>query len=233
MHLALASGTDDPAFAPEAFSAHYRRSLYQSLRGRARPALLLLRRRAKSLPAAAEVVEREDEVLRRFSAVGDVSLHNLRIRIHGDYHLGQVLWTGRDFVIVDFEGEPARPLGERRIKRSPLQDVAGMLRSFHYAAYTALAVPQPEQDGAADATDRAEEWLLFWHHWVSIVFLQAYLERAEGAAFVPARPADLNTLLDAFLLEKAVYELRYEAANRPDWVHIPVQGVRQLLGSET
>jgi maltose alpha-D-glucosyltransferase/alpha-amylase len=143
-----------------------------------------------------------------------------------------VLWTGRDFVIVDFEGEPARPLGERRIKRSPLQDVAGMVRSFHYAAYTSLF---GSSDGAATAAADGviggvpEGWMLFWYRWVSAAFLRGYLQAAEGAPFLPSRREDLEILLEAFLLEKAVYELRYEAANRPDWIHIPIQGVRQLL----
>jgi maltose alpha-D-glucosyltransferase/alpha-amylase len=232
LHLALAAELEDPAFTPEPFSAHYRRSLYQSLRGRARPALSSLRRGAAPVPGAIDVLQREDEVLGRFQAVTEASPDNLRIRVHGDYHLGQVLWTGRDFVIVDFEGEPARPLGERRIKRSPLQDVAGMMRSFHYAAYAALLGSGGlRSDDEERLGGSAEMWLLYWYRWVTTVFLRAYLEAADGAAFLPASRADLDTLLDAFQLEKAVYELRYEVANRPEWVPIPLQGVRQLLES--
>ncbi len=152
--------------------------------------------------------------------------------MHGDYHLGQVLWTGNDFVIIDFEGEPGRPLGERRIKRSPLHDVAGMMRSFHYAAYAALLGAgglRPDDEERLGGS--AESWLRYWYGWVAAVFLRAYLQAADGAAFLPASRDDLDTLLDAFLLEKAVYELRYEVANRPDWVPIPLQGVRQLLES--
>jgi maltose alpha-D-glucosyltransferase/alpha-amylase len=135
-------------------------------------------------------------------------------------------------VIVDFEGEPGRPLGERRIKRSPLQDVAGMMRSFHYAAYAALLGSgglRPDDEERLGGS--AESWLLYWYGWVAAAFLRAYLQAAEGASFLPASRADLDTLLDAFQLEKAVYELRYEVANRPEWVPIPLQGVRQLLES--
>ena len=143
-----------------------------------------------------------------------------------------MLCTGRDFVIIDFEGEPARPLGERRIKRSPLQDVAGMMRSFHYAAYAALL--------GSGGTARRRRGAPRQQRGVVAPLLvplghgglpRGYLEAADGASFLPASRDDLDILLDAFLLEKAVYELRYEVANRPEWVPIPLQGVRQLLES--
>lgn len=134
----------------------------------------------------------------------------MRIRIHGDYHLGQVLDTGDDFFIIDFEGEPARPLNERRIKHSPLRDVAGMLRSFDYAAHTAV---------------QAEAWT----EGVSREYLNAYLTMAEGASFLPGNEEELRMLLDACLLEKAVYEVCYELNNRPDWVGIPLRGITRIL----
>jgi maltose alpha-D-glucosyltransferase/alpha-amylase len=156
-----------------------------------------------------------------------------KIRCHGDYHLGQVLRARRNFVILDFEGEPARSLSERRLKRSPLRDVAGMLRSFQYAAYARLfeesasgIIPAPEQP-------TFESWSLYWERWVSAAFLGAYLARAGSASFVPARRVDLATLLDAYLLEKAVYELAYELNHRPSWVRIPLAGLRQILGQQT
>jgi len=144
-----------------------------------------------------------------------------RIRIHGDYHLGQVLYTGRDFVIIDFEGEPARPLSERKIKRPALRDVAGMLRSFHYAAYTHVF----EQDDPADQF----AWANLWYERVCSAFLDSYLERANGASFVPDTKRELDVLLPALLLEKAVYELLYEINNRPDWLRVPLLGVTQLV----
>ena len=149
-----------------------------------------------------------------------------RIRTHGDFHLGQVLWTGRDVVIIDFEGEPARPLGQRRLKRSPVQDVAGMLRSFHYAAYAALF----RESGPAEALGGLpEQWILFWRSWISAAFLRAYREAVAPARIVPEDDAAFGRLLDLFLLEKAVYELGYELDNRPDWVSIPARGLEELL----
>jgi len=138
-----------------------------------------------------------------------------------------VLYTGRDFVIIDFEGEPARPLSERRIKVSPLRDVAGMLRSFHYASYAALfgQVPgvRPEDFPAL------EPWACFWYTWVSVAFLKAYLAAAKDEPFLPKDPTELQVLLDAYLLAKAVYELGYELNNRPDWLKVPLRGLIQLL----
>ena len=139
----------------------------------------------------------------------------MRIRIHGDYHLGQVLDTVDDFIIIDFEGEPARPLKERRIKHLPLRDVAGMLRSFDYAAHTAMA----------QGTSGLEEWA----EGVSRNFLDAYLAMVEGAPFMPAKEGEMRMLLDACLLEKAVYEVCYELNNRPDWAAIPLRGIMRIL----
>ena len=128
-------------------------------------------------------------------------------------------------MIIDFEGEPARPLSERQMKRSPLQDVAGMLRSFHYGAYAAYFAQSP--DGAPPAD--LEPWARFWRLWVSVAYLQSYLEVAGNAAFLPGSPDDLALLLDVYLVEKAVYELGYELNNRPDWVAIPLQGILQTV----
>lgn len=236
MHLALASTPIDPFFAPEPFSTLYQRSIYQSMRSLAVQSFQLLRQRLKHLPetAAAEarqVLELESEVYRRFHNLLHHKIAAMRTRYHGDFHLGQVLYTGKDFVIIDFEGEPTRPLSERRMKRSPLRDVAGMLRSFHYAASAALfdqsdkGLLHSQTGGGASL----ESWLQFWQVWVAATFLKAYLARAGQDAFIPHNRADLRTLLDAFVLEKAIYELSYELNNRPDWVHIPLHGIVQQL----
>jgi maltose alpha-D-glucosyltransferase/alpha-amylase len=151
------------------------------------------------------------------------------IRIHGDYHLGQVLYTGKDFIIIDFEGEPARPASERRLKRSALRDVAGMLRSFDYAANTALrshdvATVRPED------RETLLPWADIWGRWSSAIFLGGYLAQVEGEPFLPTGD-DLAILLRAYLLDKAVYEIHYEMNNRPDWLPVPLKGVLDILES--
>jgi maltose alpha-D-glucosyltransferase/alpha-amylase len=236
MHIGLASDPNDPIFAPEAFSPHYQRSLYQSMRSLAVQSLQLLRQRLKHLPAPAlaearQILDREGEIFRCFQTVIHHKMAAMRTRYHGDFHLGQVLYTGKDFVIIDFEGEPARPLSERRMKRSPLRDVAGMLRSFHYAAYTALFDQgnKGALDSHSEGAESLEPWVQLWHTWVSVAFLKAYLDRAGQETFIPRNRIDFQILLDIFLLEKAVYELSYELNNRPEWVRVPLHGILQLL----
>ena len=154
-----------------------------------------------------------------------------KIRTHGDFHLGQVLNTGKDFVIIDFEGEPARSLGERTMKRSPLRDVAGMLRSFHYAAFGTLL--EEIRSGALGGRDFAsmEPWAHLWQEWTAWAFLKEYLRTAGESPIVPKDQAELKALLDAFVLDKAIYELGYELNNRPDWVIIPLHGIEQIVGT--
>ena len=235
MHLSLAAPTDDRDFAPEPFGELYQRALYQSMRNLTSRVLQTLDRQADALPPevqrdARRVLALRDALLNRFRQVVGRKMSAVRIRVHGDYHLGQVLYTGRDFVIIDFEGEPARPLGERRIKRGALADVAGMLRSFHYAAYTGLMHASQEAAITPKQRQRLDAWARFWTQRISALFLASYLETAQDAAFLPRRREELEILLDVYLLGKAVYELGYELNNRPDWVRIPVQGVLQLLG---
>jgi maltose alpha-D-glucosyltransferase/alpha-amylase len=198
--------------------------------------LQTLAARIDTLPAdvqadARELVGLEAELLGRFRRIIARKMRGLRIRCHGDYHLGQVLFTGNDFVITDFEGEPIRPLSERRMKRSPLRDVAGMLRSFHYAAYSA-----PRQEPGAIAVRGAadqEGWVRAWYARVSATFLRAYLHATADAPFLPTDDDELGLLLDAYVLEKAVYELGYELNNRPDWAIIPVRGVLEMLHQQS
>src|SRR6185503_16688570 len=149
----------------------------------------------------------------------------MRIRCHGDYHLGQVLFTGKDFVIIDFEGEPARPLAERRGKRSALVDVAGMLRSIDYAAIFALKTGELRSEDQP----RLEPWAQLWVQWVSTMFLEGYLKPTSGGGFLPASTDEFKILLDLCILQKAIYELTYELNNRPDWVHVPIAGALEIL----
>jgi len=153
----------------------------------------------------------------------------MKIRIHGDYHLGQILFTGNDFVIIDFEGEPARPLSERRLKRSPLRDVAGMIRSFHYAVFNSL-FKYSSRD--MKFIEGIKPWAEIWYKLVAGIFLKSYIDTARNAPFIPNNNEELGTMLRAFLLEKAVYELGYELNNRPNWLIIPIEGINNLLEVE-
>ncbi len=150
-----------------------------------------------------------------------------KIRVHGDYHLGQVLLAEGDFYILDFEGEPVKPLLQRRMKQSPLKDVAGMMRSFSYAAHAGLFAYTA---GRPDTVDQLTRWGQAWDTWATGAFLRGYFGAVEGSLFVPANPTQRDDLLCLFVLEKALYELNYELNNRPDWVRIPVSGIRRLLG---
>jgi maltose alpha-D-glucosyltransferase/alpha-amylase len=237
LHAVLASVRDDPAFAPEAFTPFYQRSLYQSMRNLTTNSFLLLGRFVSESPEpppqADQVLKMEAEILRRFRGLLNRNLRSMRIRSHGDYHLGQVLFTGYDFLITDFEGEPARTISERRLKRSPLRDVAGMLRSFSYGVHSALI--EREQSGLEGngAGVKAREWGRFWQSWVSSAFLGAYLSKARESGFLVADDDEVALLLDVYMLEKAVYEIGYELNNRPAWVTVPLEGVLDLLQGDS
>ena len=237
LHIALASGVANADFAPEPFTFMYQTSLYQSLRGFAIRTLDQLRENLKHLPEdtreyARAVLDMEKTIIDRYNLIRRGKITASRIRCHGDYHLGQVLYTGKDFVIIDFEGEPARSLSERRLKRSPLRDVAGMIRSFHYAAHTALNKRVPLQSKPEDALPLLQHWAQYWYVWVSVDFLNTYLNTVSQIGLLPEDPDKLKILLDAFLLDKALYEVGYELNNRPDWVKVPLQGILQMLAAE-
>ncbi len=232
LHLALASYPGDPAFRPEPFNAMAQRSVYQNMRASLRRAFTLLEKKLCDLPAtfrdeAKEVLSAEHEILAREKRLLDRRTNAAKIRIHGDYHLGQLLYTGKDFVILDFEGEPARPLSERKLKRSALRDVAGMMRSFQYAACSALWQPAMRKEDVPFL----ERWADLWYRHMGSVFLQSYLKTTGSAIFIPHNSEDLQIMIEAYLLDKAVYEIGYELNNRPSWVVIPVRGIKHILKS--
>lgn len=233
LHLALSSDPSAPQFSPEPFARDDREAACGGMERLTNRAFQLLgdRLRFLDLPSrelAERVFERREEVMTRLRQILTLDDAGQRTRIHGDYHLGQVLFTGSDFVIIDFEGEPERPLAERRAKRSPLCDVAGMLRSFHYAVRTSLS---RRSDGNLKGGERVRllDWGRYWRHCVSAEFMTAYLSRARSGVFLPHDSAGLDTLLRAFLLEKAAYEIIYELKNRPEWVSIPLDGLLDAL----
>ena len=234
MHRALASDSANPDFAPERFEEKSQKKFAASLAALTEGVFAQLPHQIERLPvemrsAASRLAARKQEILERFKQALLDPVDAMRIRIHGDYHLGQVLYTGSDFVIIDFEGEPARPLAERRLKRSALQDVAGMLRSFHYAAYAPLLTPV--QSRTVPIENNLREVAAQWYALVSERFLEQYLKSSQGAGYLPRNREKLNELLRLHILEKAVYELGYELNNRPGWVGIPMEGISQALAA--
>jgi trehalose synthase-fused probable maltokinase len=214
MHTTLASSGDDPAFSPETPSVESLALLTATIDEE-------IERIFGSLPddpALEPILGRKEDVRERLAQLTRVGSVGRIIRHHGDYHLGQTLWANEDWTIIDFEGEPARSLPERRRKRSPLRDVAGMLRSFAYAASAALIQRGVEPPAGWEERARQE-------------FLDAYLDTVEPSLLPTGRDA-VGRLLAIFELEKAVYELRYELNHRPDWLSIPVAGVQRLLEQE-
>jgi maltose alpha-D-glucosyltransferase / alpha-amylase len=234
LHKALASSVEEPAFAPEPHAWHYQRSLYQSMRTLTKEANALLRRelRRLSLPARVEaqrILDLEEASLTRLRAIHQRRLTGLRIRCHGDLHLGRLLYTGKDFLFTGFEGDLSRSLADRRAKRSCLADVASMLRSFHYASYTALFVQ--DIGGLVRQQDLAslDGWAGYWESWVCAAYLKSYLAAVEGAPFYPSVREDAELLLDTFVREKALRELIFELGHRREWVLLALKGLSRLL----
>jgi maltose alpha-D-glucosyltransferase/alpha-amylase len=224
LHLALASGVTNPAFAPENFTPHYQRSVYSTLRKLLRDRFSLLEKSISKLDATAKelakkVLELEETIQEAFSEIHKAKINVLKTRVHGDFHLGQVLFTGKDFVIIDFEGEPGISFHERRLKKNPFKDVAGMMRSFHYAAFGKLLLNENYRDRDMELLEEAAEQ---WQHYVSRFYLDAYMERM-GMGTNLSEENDI--LIRTFLIEKAVYELGYELNGRPEWAIVPLRGI--------
>ncbi|MDA8164346.1 MAG: putative maltokinase, partial [Desulfobacteraceae bacterium] len=231
LHVALCMRTGDPAFDPEPVGRDDLLAWTATARREAEQSFTLLSRRLENLPErfrpdAEAVLAKRNEMLAAIERLSARGVKAIKTRFHGDYHLGQVLLSENDFYIIDFEGEPARPLSERRCKHSPFKDVAGMLRSFNYAAYAALlkiTAKMPEDFPVLEpfARDYEEEAVE--------AFMLGYVTAAGECPSYPADPDDARALIDFFVLEKALYELRYELDNRPDWVGIPLKGILSLL----
>ena len=240
MHRALAD-SDDADMRPERFTALTQRSLYQGVRSQVRSVLSELRRARtrlgdSDLELAERVLDHGDQLIELLEPLRGDRLGGVRMRIHGDFHLGQALWTGKDFVIVDFEGEPARPISERRLRRSPLADVAGMCRSFGYAAHTAVRdqierglLPEHADDRDVGAS---HEWAAWWQDAAGVVYLAGYLEEMADTELLPTDPEQTRDLLVAHLLEKATYEVRYELRYRPSWLSIPLKALLEQVNHD-
>ncbi|ABF40487.1 trehalose synthase [Candidatus Koribacter versatilis Ellin345] len=234
LHVALASRPDIPTFAPEPFTEFYRHSLYHGMLGQSSRAMDTLRARLRSLPTASQddaqaLINRENELRARLLRLRDTRISGTRIRHHADYQLSNIQYTGSDFLVSNFEGNPERPIGERRIKRSPLRDIASMVRSFHYVSHAVLFDQVPGIVLSRDAYPQLERWATAWYQWVSALFLKGYLERAGTAAFLPRSQEERAVLLESYTLEKALIEIEYELTHRPNWVRIPVHGILEQL----
>ena len=217
LHVALSREELDPEIAPEPIEKHDLEAWAQSAKA--------------SLQALLDdgVTELQDLaplVIERIGSLTSVTEPGLKTRAHADYHLGQVLLTGRGWMILDFEGEPARTLDERRAKTSPLRDVAGMLRSFNYAA-TAALFERAEVD--SEEWKRLEPWADAWETLARERFIHGYLTRSHEGRFVPRDRDELMVMLDVFEIDKALYEVGYERGHRPDWVRIPLRGIARAV----
>ena len=231
LHAALASSDDDPAFASEPLTQEALNELVIQIRREVQSTCELLEQADLTEISMANLPRRislrANSRLDEISSIDTAGANVISIRCHGDYHLGQVLKTESDFIILDCEGEPDRPFDERRQKRCALRDVAGMIRSLHYASCTTAVEILPSPDARiADV----ESWRSYWYESARASFLVGYEQEADGKNFLPKDRAVFQQLLDLFLIEKVLYELRYEINNRPDWVQIPLAGLNAVLG---
>jgi len=229
LHLALA-GVQDPAFLPDTLDFAALDAIADAMRAHAHAALDLLAARGQGLPETARaqaetLVAARADLVSCFDEIRRLDGAGLRIRIHGDYHLGQVLRVEEDFVAFGFQGDTARPLADRRARQTPLKDVAGMLRSFSYAAYATLFAFTVQ---APDGISQLEPWAGAWAHWVGDAFLREYRTTIAGTPLALADDA-LPVLLKALMLDKALSELVHELNHRPDWVVIPLVGLLNIV----
>lgn len=231
MHVGLGCDPNDPAFAPEPFTDEYRDWLFAHFESLLKRRLQLAKENYQALDekgkALADYFQQQAGKTRDFFAqIKTQDVQSLRTRIHGDYHLGQVLYNGSDYIILDFEGEPESSISNRKIKHSPLKDVAGMLRSFHYAVSAKLYFSPETKDISDEVIDHAAQ---NWYKVVSETYLQHYFEVMEGSSLISSDKSERAFLLQTHLLEKAIYELGYEFNGRPTWVKIPLKGIEQVL----
>jgi trehalose synthase-fused probable maltokinase len=231
MHQALAKAPSDETFAPEAFNDEYTDWLLGNCESLLKRRLRLTKDCYSTLDDAGKdlskfFISNAARIKEYFSGIKKRSFQSLRIRIHGDYHLGQVLFDGNDYIILDFEGEPESSIKDRKIKHSPLKDVAGIIRSFHYAVSAKLYF-SPESK--IFPPEKIEAAVIAWYQKVTEVFLNSYRNTIGNNSVFQSDQSELDFLLQFHLLEKAVYELGYELNGRPTWVKIPLKGIQQVL----
>lgn len=232
MHLALAAGAGLKDFAPEDFSLHYQRSLFSSMQPVVRE---IFQNKPESAEAYPDIIkqdlidlfERKEDILEMLKRIYAKKLDVIKIRIHGNYHLGQVLFTGKDVVITDFGGDPVRSFSDRRLKRSPLRDVAAMIRSFRNVAFEGfLKTTHVEKENINSILPFAR----LWAHYMVSFFMKAYLDTVRDSSFIPTDKQDFQMMVETYMLEKALYDLNYELKNRPDWAIIPLRTIKSIIG---
>lgn len=235
MHIALSAETKDQAFKPEPVTKEELARMKAEMQGDVDMILDAVRLKQKSLAPdmidrAAELLQYREALMGIIGSLETVKQDLVKIRVHGDYHLGQVLYRAGDFMILDFEGEPSKDISLRSRKHIALKDVAGMVRSFSYAAYAGLFLflhNRPED------LEQFLPWAKACQTWVSVAFLKGYLETATGHSFIPANQTDFFKALLPFVVDKAIYEINYELNNRPDWLKVPVSSLLQYLKANT
>ncbi|MBD3419784.1 MAG: maltose alpha-D-glucosyltransferase [Chitinivibrionales bacterium] len=230
MHRCLASSRTSE-YKPEPFALHYQKSLYQSIQNSTRRTLQYLKRNLNALPQTVRdyaewALAAENSLNRNLRLLSRAKMDTLKIRIHGDFHLGQILYTGNDFLVIGWEGNSERPISERKLKYSPFKDVASIIRSLHYAAYSALLA---RNEFRPEDLSMLESWAQPWFNFISGTFLSAYLKETKQASFMPSSPEYFKTLLASYMLERTMLELRRELEKRPAWAVIPLRGMMVAL----
>lgn len=234
MHLALSTGEVQPDCEPEEFVPFSQRSLYQSMRNLVLRTIQMLNGRISSFTPelsglATRVCAREAELITHLKLLYHLSLKSLRCRIHGNFHLAQVLHTGKDFIFIDFEGESDRSFGERRLRRTPLRDVAGMIRSFHHVSHVALHQQVEFGKILPENIGLFEVWAREWKNCICAIYLEAYRETLGDSKLIPQEPAGFNVLLYSCLIEAAFTDLSHELLYAPEKATISLQAILDLL----
>lgn len=234
LHVALSSDSTNPAFAPEPFTDHYRHAIFHAVMGLSAECFQLVRQRLESLPPnlqpqARKLLDRREDIRARARLISERRIYSLRIRTHDDLGLNRVLHTGKDFVFIGFDGPSNRPLGQRRIKRTPLRDIATLLLSFQYAAQAVFLDQLPGITRRPETANALEFWTRYWADWVSAAFLRGYLDAIGSGALIPADAVERRLLLDHCLLEQSLEETSEQIQSRPDWARVPMGMLLQML----
>ena len=234
LHAALAAQIDEPAFAPEPYTDFYRYGLYHGILTRFSRVMEQLRSRLAHVPEAARadadaILSRQAAIRSKIQFLRDQRLDAMRIRTHGDFHLSQALYTGKDFVFIDFEGDASRPFSERRIKRSPLHDIAGMLDSFFSASRSVLFGEAPGVTPKPEILAGLEAWARFWSVSVSREYVRAYRATPGVAELLPSDPTHFRSLLIAILLDCYSRKLSLELESASERVRIPLRAIVELV----